>query len=47
MRTARRIRDEGMLKVTDYPLAMALLDREYLKSFEDYYGKQCLKRQKL
>lgn len=30
-------RDEGMLKVTDYPLAMALLtDENYLKSFEDY-----------
>lgn len=30
-------RDEGMLKVTDYPLAMALLtDESYLKSFEDY-----------
>jgi hypothetical protein len=26
-----------MLKVTDYPLAMALLtDENYLKSFEDY-----------
>lgn len=30
-------RDEGMLKATDYPLAMALLtDESYLKSFEDY-----------
>lgn len=30
-------RDEGMLKATDYPLAMALLtDENYLKSFEDY-----------
>ncbi|ENZ9957720.1 DUF6387 family protein [Salmonella enterica] len=30
-------RDEGMLKATDYPLAMALLtDESYLKLFEDY-----------
>lgn len=33
-------RDEGMLKATDYPLAMALLtDESYLKSFEDYMMK--------
>ena len=30
-------RDEGMLKATDYPLAMAFLtDASYLKSLEDY-----------
>ena len=30
-------RDEGMLKATDYPLAMAFLtDENYLKSLEDY-----------
>ncbi|MCF2743831.1 DUF6387 family protein [Klebsiella pneumoniae] len=30
-------RDEGMLKATDYPLAMAFLtDESYLKSLEDY-----------